>query len=78
MGKRLEKRDKQALALWRQSLFLSLISYMVAVLATKLGNSWVYRKLGTMLAGMEKQKPGQYQQRSHDVTVAPTLADMGI
>ena len=38
------------------------------------------RKAGKMLAEMEKQKPGQYQQRSHHVTVdiPPTLADIGI
>lgn len=35
------------------------------------------RKAGEMLAAMEKQGPGQYQ-RSHDVTVAPSLDDLGI
>jgi len=36
------------------------------------------RRLGEMMAAMEKQKPGQYQQRSRDVTVASSLADLGI
>lgn len=35
------------------------------------------RRLGEMLAAMDKQRPGEYQ-RSHDVTVAPSLQDMGI
>jgi DNA methylase len=35
------------------------------------------RKAGDSLRQMEKQKPGQYQ-RSHDVTVAPKLSDIGV
>lgn len=35
------------------------------------------RKAGEMLAAMEKQGPGQYK-RSHDVTVCPSLDDLGI
>ncbi len=35
------------------------------------------RRLGEMLAAMEKQGPGEYK-RSHDVTVCPSLADLGI
>jgi hypothetical protein len=31
-----------------------------------------------MLRDMEKQGPGQYQQRSQGVTVAPSLEDLGI
>jgi hypothetical protein len=36
------------------------------------------RKMGEMLRETERQKPGQYQQRLHEVTVAPTLADLGV
>jgi hypothetical protein len=36
------------------------------------------RRLGEMLAEMGKQKPGQYQQRLHHATVAPSLTDLGI
>ena len=35
------------------------------------------RKAGEFLRDMPKQKPGEYQ-RSHDVTVAPSLDDIGI
>ena len=35
------------------------------------------RRAGEMLGEMEKQGPGEYQ-RSHDVTVAPSLAEIGI
>jgi hypothetical protein len=33
--------------------------------------------MGEMLKEMPKQKPGEYQ-RLHDVTVAPSLKDIGI
>ena len=38
------------------------------------------RKLGEVLSESEKQKPGQYQQRCAEVTVAipPTLAELGL
>lgn len=35
------------------------------------------RRIGSLLKEQEKQRPGEYQ-RSHDVTVAPSLADQGI
>jgi hypothetical protein len=35
------------------------------------------RKAGELLARQEMQKPSEYQ-RSHDVTVAPSLKDLGI
>lgn len=38
---------------------------------------WAERRAGEILRETPKQKPGQYQ-RSHDVTVAPSLADLGI
>lgn len=48
-------------------------------------NGWVAvdnkraeRKMGEMLVQTERQKPGQYQQRLHDDTVAPTLSDLGL
>ncbi len=36
------------------------------------------RRMGEMLRDQEMQKPGQYQQRSHGATLAPTLAEVGI
>ena len=33
---------------------------------------------GRILAETDKQMPGQYQQRGHDVTVAPSYAELGI
>ena len=35
------------------------------------------RRMGELLLATERQKPGEYQ-RSHDVTVAPSLAELGI
>lgn len=35
------------------------------------------RRAGELIGEMPKQRPGEYQ-RSHDVTVAPSLADIGI
>ena len=35
------------------------------------------RRMGEILGASPRQRPGQYQ-RSHDVTVAPALAEMGI
>jgi hypothetical protein len=36
------------------------------------------RRLGELLTQTELQGPGQYQQRLHDDTVAPTLTEMGL
>jgi hypothetical protein len=36
------------------------------------------RKMGEMLRETERQKPGQYQQRSLAMTVAPTLDELGL
>lgn len=36
------------------------------------------RRAGELLKDTEKQKPGQYQQRSQAITVAPTLSEIGI
>ncbi len=36
------------------------------------------RKAGKLLKGMERQKPGQYQQKSHGVTLTPKLAEIGV
>ena len=48
--------------------------------AIKEANSYVLRserKLGQMLKETERQKPGEYQ-RSTEMTVAPTLAELGL
>jgi hypothetical protein len=34
--------------------------------------------MGMLLRETERQKPGEYQQRLHEVTVAPTLAELGL
>jgi len=40
-------------------------------------SGWLKWHKGRILVEMDKQSPGEYQ-RSHDVTVAPTYADLGI
>jgi len=35
------------------------------------------RKMGELLKKTERQKPGEYK-RLHDVTVSPTLAEIGV